>query len=102
MDEIQETISEIRRLTEKLTALNGNQTPDTKEPLLFGNGGFDVRIVNGNIRVGLRTEFGWVMTDFDPAGACSLSAQVTSLTSQILRVTQAQAEIATGINSVVH
>ena len=69
-------VSEIRQLVEELTKLTGARTPDTKEPLIFGNGLVDVREVNGQIQISLGTDFGWVQTKTNLVFGMGVAGQI--------------------------
>ena len=83
----------IRSLTEQLAELTGNRATDTKEPLLYGSGTFDVRVVGGKIQIGIASEFGWMLLALDASAACALSSQLSLSTREVLQAGFALAEL---------
>lgn len=74
----QELVAEIRKLTEQLAELTGNKTSDTNEPIIYGNGLFDVRQAGDGMRIALSTDFGWVSTFFPPAIGAAFAGQINA------------------------
>jgi hypothetical protein len=89
----QELISQMRAIMEELTKITGNKSSDKNEPIFYGSGITDVRVIDGCIQLGIQTELGWVVAILDVANATQLSANITSLSSRVLRASNTEPAI---------
>ena len=87
-------LAELRALAVQLTDLTKNKVQETNEPLLFGNGGADFRLIGGKPAIGIATSFGVVTLVLEPAGLIRMIGQLLIAQAGAIdvQVAQVQAE----------
>lgn len=91
-----ELVQSIRTLVGELSKRRNNVVQDTGASLIPGTGKVDVRPHERGVQIGIETEFGWVLHQFDVPAACGAAAAINSTLQSLFATVAAQAEIAGG------
>lgn len=78
------------------------RTSDTKEPIFYGSGLMDAKVINGGIQLGLQTELGWIVCNVPIANATLFAAHIASLAGGVLMASNTEAGIPRTDNTTLH